>query len=135
MELHQPAGFWRRFGAVIIDAGVGAVIGFFIGPIFDDETLSRIAIWLYVMAYYILVPYYWNGYTVGKRVMGVRIVRIDGAKLGFKNTILRMPVTQILYTISFLTLYLVTVFMIIFRKDKRAIHDFVAGTYVTTEKP
>jgi uncharacterized RDD family membrane protein YckC len=135
MKIQEPAGFWRRLGAVIIDAAVGAIIGLIIGPIFDDENLSRIAIWLYVMAYYILVPYYWNGYTVGKRVAGVRIVRVDGGKLGFKNTLLRMPVTQILYTISFLTLYLVTVFMIIFRKDKRAIHDFVAGTYVTTEKP
>jgi uncharacterized RDD family membrane protein YckC len=135
MKIQEPAGFWRRLGAVIIDAAVGAIIGLIIGPIFDDDNLSRIAIWLYVMAYYILVPYYWNGYTVGKRVAGVRIVRVDGGKLGFKNTILRMPVTQILYTISFLSLYIITVFMIIFRKDKRAIHDFVAGTYVTTEKP
>lgn len=135
MELQHPAGFWRRLGAVIIDAGVGAIIGFFIGPIFEDENLSRIAIWLYVMAYYILVPYYWNGYTVGKRVTGVRIVRVDGGKLGFKNTILRMPVTQILYTISLLTLYIVTIIMIVLRKDKRAIHDFIAGTYVTTENP
>jgi uncharacterized RDD family membrane protein YckC len=135
MKIQEPAGFWRRLGAVIIDAAVGAIIGLIIGPIFDDDNLSRIAIWLYVMAYYILVPYFWNGYTVGKRVAGVRIVRVDGGKLGFKNTILRMPVTQILYTISFLSLYIITVFMIIFRKDKRAIHDFVAGTYVTTEKP
>jgi uncharacterized RDD family membrane protein YckC len=135
MDLQKPAGFWRRLGAVVIDAGVGAVIGFFIGPIFEDENLSRIAIWLYVMAYYILVPVYWNGYTVGKRVTGARIVCVDGEKLGFKNTILRMPVAQVLYTISFLTLYIVTIFMIIFRNDKRAVHDFIAGTYVTTEKP
>jgi uncharacterized RDD family membrane protein YckC len=135
MEVQDPAGFWRRFGALLIDMVVGGIIGFLVGPIFEDETLSRITIWIYVMAYYVLVPVYWDGYTIGKRIAGVRIVRFDGGKLGFKNTFLRMPVTQVLYTISLLTLYIVTIFMIVFRRDKRAIHDFVAGTYVTTQAP
>jgi uncharacterized RDD family membrane protein YckC len=135
MEVQDPAGFWRRFGALLIDMVVGGIIGFLVGPIFEDETSSRITIWIYVMAYYVLVPVYWDGYTIGKRIAGVRIVRFDGGKLGFKNTFLRMPVTQVLYTISLLTLYIVTIFMIVFRRDKRAIHDFVAGTYVTTQAP
>jgi uncharacterized RDD family membrane protein YckC len=29
---------------------------------------------------------------------------------------------------------IISIFMVIFRKDKRAIHDFLAGTYVSFQK-
>jgi uncharacterized RDD family membrane protein YckC len=44
-------------------------------------------------------------------------------------------VAAIVYGITLGIAVIVSAFMIGLRKDKRAIHDFIAGTYVTYEKP
>lgn len=51
----------------------------FIRQTLDDFGLSLG--WL--MLYFVAIPVLWNGYTPGKRLLGIRIQRLDGGKLGW----------------------------------------------------
>jgi uncharacterized RDD family membrane protein YckC len=70
-----------------------------------------------------------DGQSVGKRVMGIRIVRNDSeANGGFvSNVLLRVIVNTVLSLIPFYTLVDI---LLIFREDRRCIHDMIAGTKV-----
>jgi uncharacterized RDD family membrane protein YckC len=59
-----------------------------------------------------------TGFTVGKRLFGVRVVRLDGRPVGFARSLLR------------LLLLFVVVPPLVFDKDLRGLHDRAAGTIV-----
>ncbi|WP_096438381.1 RDD family protein [Alteribacter populi] len=138
MEVNNPAGFWIRFFAGLIDGiilgiGVlilGAVLGFG-GDGIASDVLSTIINWSYL----VIVPVLWYGYTIGKKAVGVRVVKNDSSDVTWGTMILREVVGGLLYGISFGILAIVSAFMVGLRKDKRAIHDLIAGTYVTYHKP
>lgn len=44
-----------------------------------------------------IVPILWHGYTVGKRIMGIRIVRVDGEKIGIGTMLLRYVIAALFY--------------------------------------
>ncbi len=87
------------------------------------------------MLYYLLLPVFWYGYTVGKRLLGIRIARIDGEKVGLGTMLLRDLVAGLVYTLTLGIGIIVRAFMVGLREDKRSIHDFIAGTYVTYNNP
>ena len=132
----EPAGFWIRFGASIID---GFVVFFailllsliFNFPIDEDSWQSGLLEFLYALS----LPLFWYGYTVGKRLCRIRIARIDGEKLHIGNMLLRIVVAGLIYTLTLGIAFIVSIVMVAVREDKRAIHDFVAGTCVTYNPP
>lgn len=150
----NPAGFWIRLGAAILD-GIFITIAFSILflliplPGSDEivynvediivytraDLLSEVLSGIGQLIYLIVVPVVWFGFTVGKRICGVRIVKLDGSKLGIGAMILRSFVAGLLYAFSFGILVLISGLMVMIRKDKRSIHDFIAGTYVTRDLP
>jgi uncharacterized RDD family membrane protein YckC len=131
----NPAGFWRRLAANLLDGlivGVPlAIISYFITGSMEGDPITSII----NLAYFLLIPIYWSGYTIGKRIMGVRIVKVNGEKLGFGAMFLRTIVASLVYVVTLGIALIVSAIMVGVRRDKRAIHDFIAGTYVTTEKP
>jgi uncharacterized RDD family membrane protein YckC len=131
----NPAGFWRRLAANLLDGlivGVPlTVISYFITGSMEGDPITS----LINLAYFLLVPIYWSGYTIGKRIMGVRIVKVNGEKLGFGAMFLRTIVASLVYVVTLGIALIVSAIMVGVRQDKRAIHDFIAGTYVTTERP
>ncbi|MCK6258367.1 RDD family protein [Fictibacillus sp. KIGAM418] len=140
MEVQQPAGFWIRFGASILD---GLIIGIplsLIGYLFSGDFVSEdpggdwfmnVVSFLYAL----LLPIYWNGYVVGKRICGIRIIKADGSKLGIGAMVLRVLVGGLIYGLTLGIALIVSAFMVGIRKDKRGIHDLIAGTYVTHLPP
>ena len=40
------------------------------------------------------------GFTVGKKIMGIRIVKVDGSKLGYGVMVLRVIVAGIIYVLT-----------------------------------
>jgi uncharacterized RDD family membrane protein YckC len=131
----KPAGFWVRLLANIIDS---LVIGIPIGTIayiatgnWENENISTPLSILYSL----LIPILWYGYTVGKRIMNVRIVKVDGSKLGIGAMLMRVIVAGLIYVVTLGIAAIVSVFMIGLRQDKRSLHDFIAGTYVTYNAP
>lgn len=132
MNIYRPAGFWIRLGALVLDyliTSVPLAIIFMLatGKDPNDSTMISIILTLYSL----LLPVYWNGYVIGKKICGIRIVKKDGTQVGFLTMILRVLVGALIYGVTFGIGVIVSAFMVGMREDKRSIHDFVAGTYVT----
>jgi uncharacterized RDD family membrane protein YckC len=136
--LTNPGGFWRRFFSLFLDgllisAIVSAAI-FIFGLDTSDRTVQA-GEGIASLLYFVLVPVFWYGYTVGKKLLGVRIVKTDNTNVTLLTMILRYIVGGLIYAFSFGLAFIASVLMVIFRKDKRSVHDFVAGTYVTRNTP
>jgi uncharacterized RDD family membrane protein YckC len=131
-----PAGFWIRFGASVIDTAIllttqlalrlasWLVWGGGIGglPLFE-ATLN--AFMLVLSTAYFVVLHALFGQTAGKMAAGIRVVELHGRPLSLGTAFLRW----LGYLLSALTLGLGFVIAGV-RRDKRALHDFVASTRV-----
>ncbi|MEK5070066.1 RDD family protein [Sporosarcina sp. FSL K6-1508] len=85
--------------------------------------------------YLAVFPVLWGGYIIGKRICGIKVKRIDNQNVTFTNMIMREFVGY--YLIGLVTFGLsivVSILMIIFREDKRGIHDIIGGTYVASNQ-
>ncbi len=131
----NPAGFWVRLGANLLDALIIGVplllLSYAINGHTDGDWFTNLISFLYSL----LLPIFWHGYTLGKKIMGVRIVKVNGEPVGFGAMLLRLIVAGILYGITFGILVIISAIMVGVRDDKRSIHDLIAGTYVTYDKP
>jgi uncharacterized RDD family membrane protein YckC len=148
----RPAGFISRFIAFSIDVViislttalavflVNEIIAFFridvlitrwLGNIADTTTIEfvlRVLVILLNQIYTILYfAVFWSliGYTPGKYVVKLRVVRVDGLRLGFWRSVLR----AVCYYLSALLLFLGFVW-IIFDKNRQGLHDKIANTVV-----
>ncbi|ABO65726.1 MULTISPECIES: RDD family protein [Geobacillus] len=135
MAVTNPAGFWRRLLANLLDAiviGIPiSIIGYLITGSAEENWFTNLVELLYAL----IVPAVWYGYTVGKRMIGIRIAKVNGGKVGIGTMFLRLFVGGLVYVITLGIGLIVSAIMVAAREDKRSIHDFIAGTYVTTEKP
>jgi uncharacterized RDD family membrane protein YckC len=125
---YKLAGFWIRWVALILDNTVGGFL-MFLSSLFVPDQKENVDI-IIAICYFVLIPYYWKGHTLGKRIVKIHIARVDGQNLGMGTLFLREIIGALVYipTIGFATI--ISGFMIGLRKDKRAIHDFIAGTHV-----
>lgn len=81
--------------------------------------------------YGFLLEGYWDGYTVGKKVFGIKVVKEDGGSCGYSGAFLR----NILEIIDGLFYYVVG-FIFMASGDKRQrLGDRIAGTVVVSETP
>ncbi|HET7629563.1 MAG TPA: RDD family protein [Bacillales bacterium] len=129
----RPAGFWIRLLALILDGILLWVLFLFLSFLGNDD--PSIIVNIVDCLYGLLLPIFWSGYTVGKRICGIRITRLDDRPVGLGTMLLRNFVAGLIYILTLGIALIVSIFMVAFRSDKRAIHDFVAGTYVTHEAP
>ncbi|MCM3170392.1 MULTISPECIES: RDD family protein [Peribacillus] len=130
MNEHQAAGFWIRLGSIIID-------GLLLIPLYLICMLlgvSDIATEIFVNSidflYYLIIPVIWSGFTVGKRVVRIKIVRTDGKKVVIVTTLKRYILASLVYVVTLGIAFIISAFMVGLRKDKRSIHDLIAGTQV-----
>ncbi len=131
-------GFWIRFLAYLIDAIllsiVGGILGSFLGIAmwdFDWEnydpawnTLNLVSIFV-TWLYFTLMESSERGATVGKMVLGLRVVTGDYQRLTFLNAAGR-------YLAKFLSALILCIgfIMIAFTDKKRGLHDIIANTLV-----
>ena len=131
----NPAGFWIRLLANILDGIIIGlplgIISYFIAGDMEGDIFTNVLSLLYA----VVLPVIWMGYTIGKKITGVRIVKINGKKLGIGSMLLRAVVSGIVYMVTFGIGLLISAFMVGLRSDKRSIHDMIAGTYVTKDTP
>ncbi|AMM93397.1 RDD family protein [Peribacillus simplex] len=133
--MSDSVGFWKRFLAgfldfLIVTLPLSIIFGLITSD-WDNENFSTFVNFLYLL----IIPILWYGYTVGKRILGIRIVRVNGKKLGIGTMLMRNFVATLVYAVTLGIGYIVSAFMVGLRKDHRSIHDFIAGTYVTSNKP
>ncbi len=101
----KKAGFWRRWVALVIDLFLS--LGFLL-IVYETILLSQ-----------------WNGYTIGKKIMGIKVVRTDGKTPDWIHAFVR----SISRWLSALPLEL-GYFWMLWDKDSQTWHDKLADTYV-----
>src|SRR5262249_27206424 len=151
-----PAGFWIRFVAYMIDGlilgaaalmmlgAAGTVVAISLGlediddlDIYDlDDNPGPILIGVFLAAIvFIIMSWLYEalmtssrlGATLGKRALGLRIIRADGAPLSFGRATARHFLKVMITPMVPLAIgYLLAAFT----KGKRALHDFMADTLV-----
>src|ERR671937_1481102 len=96
-----------------------------------DFTIAAVLIVvLYLLtpfAYWVVLETFWNGQTLGKRIVGIRVLRDDGSPVGF-FAIAARALLRILDLVPIL-LPVDIVLIVASRKGQR-LGDFVAGTVV-----
>jgi uncharacterized RDD family membrane protein YckC len=137
------AGFWPRALAYLIDYLILGGLSFLIlGPVPDIDwsknvdfnrafSASFAAVWRR-LPYEILLAMLYHvgmngsiGATLGKLIIGARIVNLDGSRIGYGTALLRflaMYISSFALCIGYL--------MVAFRADKRSLHDLIVGTRV-----
>ncbi len=96
----------------------------------DSKTTSGfmlIGMFVSYWGYPILCEVYWRGATVGKRAMGIKVVRSDGLPVGWRESVLR----NLLLVADFLpALYVTGLVCMLSDTQFRRLGDWVAGTQV-----
>jgi uncharacterized RDD family membrane protein YckC len=123
----RPAGFWIRTLAVLIDSlWIGALVGLGIAlPILLDLPASLASAMSagagLLSAVLVIAGWAKWGTTPGKRLLGLYVCRPGGPPgIGVGRAVLRLSIA--LLGIGFL--------LVAFNKDKRGLHDLIAGTAV-----
>lgn len=83
-----------------------------------------------IIIYLILVPFLWNGQTIGMRLFGIKIVSNDGSKLTLQSICLRelLRIIFVLFTLG--VSLIVDLFIISLGRLKLSYYDVVAMTAV-----
>lgn len=137
-----------RLGAIIIDYIVLSIIGFIIAQIpgLGDNRMLSITYTTWIMLAIGLVYFAgfwsWRGQTLGKIIVGARVVRSDGSPISPGNAVLRylfylVPTfTPILFFAAYISGWIplpaaiVGLIIIATSSRKRGLHDRIAGTVV-----
>ncbi|CEG27403.1 RDD family protein [Bacillus sp. B-jedd] len=122
------AGFGLRFVALILDSIILSIAGGIIGAIFmisEGELGSTLLSFVIGLAYKAGLEGSSKQATLGKMVLGIKVIGPDGGRISYGRAIGRY-FANFLSAITLFIGYL----MAAFTKEKRALHDFVAGTYV-----
>jgi len=140
----RKAGFWLRCVAFLVDAGLVAllatggamlvVLAVQIGGMISsapeaglewlDTTATSLLVILIVLCYFTLFLGL-RGQTPGKMLLGLKVIRTTGEEVGYGRALVRW-VGQCLGLLPLGLGFL----MIAFSRQKQALHDKLAGTYV-----
>lgn len=135
------ASFWRRLAAKLIDV-IGAVVIYFVfysifiydffkslGTEIGIDYMGALMLILssiVVLDAYFFVCHWLFGYTIGKKLVGIKVVKITHERLSFIDSFMR-TVGEHLTQILFFSYY-----WILIDREKQALHDKLAETYVVT---
>jgi uncharacterized RDD family membrane protein YckC len=133
------AGAASRFTAFVVDlgastgvftlalAGVSFVASVIVGHSVSWNRTNIIVVIVYAAWLFLYFAYSWaaSGKTFGMALLGVRVVSADGADAAPRQALLR----TLAFPLSFLLLGLGFV-GIVLQRDRRALHDMIAGTAV-----
>lgn len=104
------AGVGRRLGALIIDWLACMVISL---------AVFRVQVWtIAIFAGEVWLLTALTGFTLGKRLLGIRVARLDGKPVGLLRSLIRT------------VLLLLVVPPLVLDKDLRGLHDKAANTVV-----
>lgn len=137
-----PAGRGRRFWAAMIDGLIVAPVTIAVhlalygrvGAAIGPSVVSALPAY----AYYLLIglrPGYARGQSLGKQLIGLRVVTLDGDWVTAREWVPREAATIVIglaavVSVAFTWLSLVDLLPILIRPDRRAVHDLIAGTIV-----
>lgn len=132
----RPAGFWVRAVAALLDVVVFGLVKLALGVLAARVWRTDLdgalgvqgvigACTVLFAVVYVIVLHALDGQTIGKLLVGVRVVGLDGNPPALGASVLRL----FAYGVSLIPFGLGFV-MAGLRADKRALHDLLAGTRV-----
>ena len=179
----NTSGRFNRFGAYFLDhylqillSSIPVFILWAINnkSIFSSEQLANIdslpiswqlptflLVIFIMMAYNILLPYYlYEGQTLGKKLIGIKIVKANGEKASLLNYIVRYVAIMVLEANTYFSaiggvliyflnkqydfamqwnnivaiIFVLSALLAVFHKERRSLHDFISGTKVINVK-
>ncbi|NTW14239.1 MAG: hypothetical protein HGA31_04390 [Candidatus Moranbacteria bacterium] len=136
------AGFLVRLVAMVIDCiSIAFLVFLAASPVaialtaagFSTDGISTVIkiLWYSVTAVYFIWFTYRNGATFGKKIVGIRVISVDGKKMDLSQVLLREIVGKFVSNVTILIGYL----MAGFTKRKQALHDKIAATLVIYDRP
>lgn len=133
-NLEEYSGFWRKALALMIDGFVisllmlvvfVAIISFAgLGATQEQLILTIIGAYVIVLLYKPILESSKKQATIGKMVMGIKVIGASGGKISFLRALARFIIEQL--HASFLVGYLIS----LFTAKKQSLHDIVCKTYV-----
>jgi uncharacterized RDD family membrane protein YckC len=135
----------KRIGAAIIDSivmgviifgfvfiGAGAVFGAGdVGAAAGFASLAYIFGLLLGLGYFFLLEGFWDGQTIGKKVLGIKVVKEDGSECDIGASVIR----NLLRIIDGLFYYAVGFIFMAMSDQRQRLGDRVGGTVVVKEAP
>ncbi|MBC5810302.1 MAG: RDD family protein [Candidatus Eremiobacteraeota bacterium] len=88
------------------------------------------ALFMLFFGYFIILEWLWGGRTLGKRLMGLRVVRDGGFPLDFTSSVVRNVVRMLEFGLGF---YVVSAAATILSPFNRRLGDMAAGTIVVRD--
>ncbi|MBZ4039100.1 RDD family protein [Novilysobacter selenitireducens] len=153
------AGFWRRSIAFVVDALVLGIIGALAGWALFDE-FARMGGYGRVIGFIVALAFFGvmnsalcQGQTLGKRLLGVRVVGRNGSLLSLPQSLLRYsvlgipfflngapfdaemlfsPMGYVLSLVIFGGMLSILYLYVFNRRGRRSLHDLVVGSSVVT---
>jgi uncharacterized RDD family membrane protein YckC len=143
---NELASRWKRLGGALLDSLIAMAISvpvMMVAGVFKQITQGQqmtIGQRVFFFAFGLVVFFIVNGYllakhgqTVGKKLVGTRIVRVADESLlplGHVFGLRYLPLSVITQVPIAGNIFALVDCLFIFRKDKRCIHDLIAGTKV-----
>lgn len=134
------AGFWIRFWAYLIDLSiVAAISGIVVKPIFRVAgfeisnpsfllfTPYKVTALVLLLLYFTLMTKFLQQ-TVGKMIMGIKVVQKNGESLTWSTVIFRETIGRFISK-----LLVIPYLFVLFMPKKQALHDVFADTLVEHE--
>ncbi|MCU5714973.1 RDD family protein, partial [Bacillus cereus] len=104
LKMHRPALVMNRIGASLIDMFLisvmyGAVVAVMTGNYsaifnrfnisFGDYRYDLAVVFILMAIYFILLPFIWNGVTLGKKVTRIKLISLKSEKLTLQTLTIR----------------------------------------------
>jgi uncharacterized RDD family membrane protein YckC len=154
---YYSAGFWRRSVAFIVDVLLLGIVGALVGWMLFD-VFARMGGYGRLLGFAVALSYFGvmnsalcGGQTLGKRLLGVRVVGKDGALLPLPQSLLRYsvlgipfflngapfdssvvlsPLGYVLSLLVFGGMFSILYLYVFNRKGRRSLHDLAVGSTV-----
>jgi uncharacterized RDD family membrane protein YckC len=110
-------------GASVVEYIVGALVGRTVN-LSDAQVLSMVALGLWWVVYCVY-PLAVAGRTLGMAILGLQVVLADGRDLDGRHALLRV----LIFPLSLL-LVVLSVPLVLLRRDRCALHDLIGGAAV-----
>ncbi|GAC1405228.1 MAG: hypothetical protein NVSMB52_19060 [Chloroflexota bacterium] len=131
---------WKRLGAIVIDTIVLIVVLLVVGLLAGSSKGSSVEItgapaFLYFLIdflYFIVLEALFAA-TLGKMVVGIRVVRADGSKLGWGGAVVR-NILRIVDGFPYFIPYLLGAIVMWASPNKQRLGDMAAGTVVVPKE-
>ena len=134
----EAVGVGRRAVAIIIDSILLCIVGYIIAMFtggttdtgFNMTGAPALLLFLIAMVYYVVMEKT-SGATLGKKAMGLKVVKEDGSALDWQAAVVR----NILRIIDGFFFYLVGAIVVWVSKKKQRLGDMAGHTLVVKSKP